>query len=78
VGPLAAGMWLVGTVDNFCTVHRSLAHGQTPAMAAGISNHVWSVDELLHYHVPPERWHAPPKWGRRTTAEEALIARWAA
>jgi transposase-like protein/IS1 family transposase len=77
VGRLAAGMWLVGTVYNFCTPHRSPASGQTPVMAAGISDHVWSMDELLHYRVPPARWQPPTKWGRRTKAEEALIARWA-
>jgi transposase-like protein len=77
VGRLAAGMWLIGTLYNFCTVHGSLATGRTPVMAAGISDHVWTVTELLHYHVPPERWHPPAKWGRRTKAEEALIARWA-
>ncbi len=77
VGRLEAGMWLVGTVYNFCTPHRSLAQGKTPAMAAGITDHVWSMDALLHYRVPPARWHAPTKWGRRTKAEEAVIARWA-
>jgi transposase-like protein len=71
-------LWLVGAVYNFCTPHRSLTHGATPAMAAGISDHVWSMDELLHYRVPPERWRPPKKWGRRTKAEEAVIARWAA
>ena len=30
---------------KFCRVHKSLR--VTPAMAAGISNHVWSVRELL-------------------------------
>jgi IS1 family transposase len=30
---------------NFCRVHKSLR--VTPAMAAGIANHVWSVRELL-------------------------------
>jgi transposase-like protein len=78
VARLEAGMWLIGTCYNFCTPHASLAHGQTPAMAAGISDHCWSVDELLHYRVPPPPWRPPKKWGRRTKAEEALIARWAA
>jgi len=31
---------------NFCRVHKSL-DGRTPAMAAGITDHVWSVEELL-------------------------------
>jgi hypothetical protein len=78
VARLERGMWLVGTVYNFCTPHRSLARGHTPAMAAGISDHVWGMDELLHYRIPPARWRAPTKWGRRTKAEEALIARWSA
>jgi hypothetical protein len=30
---------------NFCRVHKSLR--MTPAMAAGISDHIWSVRELL-------------------------------
>ena len=78
VARLERGMWLVGTVYNFCTVHGSLASGQTPAMAAGISGHRWSMDQLLHYRVPPARWQPPTKWGRRTKAEEALVERWAA
>jgi len=77
VARLARGMWLVGTVYNFCTPHTSLARGQTPAMASGITDHRWGMDELLHYRVPPAPWQPPKKWGRRTQAEEALIARWA-
>jgi len=75
-GALWAG-WLVGTVYNSCTPHGSLARGQTPAMAAGISDHRWDMDELLHSRVPPAPWQPPNKRGRRTKAEEALIARWA-
>ena len=76
VARLERGMWLVGAVYNFCTPHGSLAHGQTPAMASGITDHLWGVDELLHYRVPPAPWQPPTKWGRRTKAEEACIARW--
>ncbi len=76
VGRLEAGMWLVGTLYNFCTPHASLARGQTPTMAAAITDHCWSVNELLHYSIPPPPWRPPKKWGRRTKAEEALIARW--
>lgn len=78
VARLEAGMWLVGAVYNFATPHGGLPHNATPAMAAGITDHVWSMDELLHYRVPPARWQPPTKWGRRTKAEAALIARWAA
>jgi len=31
---------------NFCRVHKSLG-GKTPAMAAGLTDHVWTVEELL-------------------------------
>jgi hypothetical protein len=77
---LVRGMYLVGTVYNFCTTHASLtteATGErTPAMAAGISDHVWSVDELLHYRVPPPQWEPPRRRGRRPKALQALIDRW--
>lgn len=75
-----AGMYLVGTVYNLCSVHSrlSLSDGQlqTPAMAAGITDHVWSVSELLHYRVPPARWQPPRQRGRRSKALQALIDRW--
>jgi IS1 family transposase len=31
---------------NFCRVHQSL-EGQTPAMAAGVADHVWTVAEIV-------------------------------
>lgn len=30
---------------NFCRIHQSLR--VTPAMEAGVSNHVWSLEELV-------------------------------
>ena len=39
----AVSLWY--TFYNFCRVHKSLR--VTPAMAAGIADHVWSVRELL-------------------------------
>ena len=78
---LHAGMYLVGGLYNFCTVHASLtlASGQqrTPAMAAGITDHCWSVQELLWHRVPPPRWSPPKQRGRRSKAMQELIARWA-
>ena len=78
---LHAGMYLVGALYNFCTVHTSLtlASGQprTPAMAAGITDHCWSVAELLWYRVPPPRWQPPKRRGRRSKALQQLIDRWA-
>jgi transposase-like protein len=77
---VVGGMYLVGTIYNFCTAHTSLTtddrRRQTPAMAAGITDHVWTVSELLHYRVPPPRWEPPRRRGRRSKALQALIDRW--
>jgi hypothetical protein len=71
---LEAGMYLVGTVYNFCTEHKSLrmegligGHKwleRTPAMASGITEHRWTVKELLAYHVAPSAWAPPKRRGR--------------
>jgi len=80
VATVVGGMYLVGTLYNFCTPHTSLTSAdgerQTPALAAGISEHVWSVGELLHYRVPPARWEPPRRRGRRSKAIQALCDRW--
>jgi len=83
---LEAGMYLVGTVYNFCTEHKSLrieglvgGHKwleRTPAMAAAITDHRWSVKELLSYHVAPSPWKPPKRRGRPSRATKQLIARW--
>ena len=80
------GMWLVGTLYNFCTMHDSLrVQGattesrfaqRTPAMAAGITDHCWSVKELLWYRVPPPRWKPPKRRGRVSQTMKLTIARW--
>ena len=83
---LKAGMYLVGCVYNFCTHHKSLrmeglvgGHKwleRTPAMASGITEHCWSVRELLWYKVPPEKWKPERKRGRPSRVLKLLIARW--
>ena len=87
-GRLRAGMWLVGTAYNFCTGHESLRVSwldeagrkhwseRSPAMAAGLTNHVWSVEELLRYRLPPSRWEPPRKRGRRSKEVKKLMKRW--
>lgn len=89
IGTVQSGVYWVGTVYNFCSEHASLRlklwvgeHGfrwvqRTPAMAAGIADHCWSVQELLSFHVPPPIWQPPLHSGRRSKAEQALIQRWA-
>jgi transposase-like protein len=62
---LEQGMFLVGCLYNFCTPHDSLrvplylgryGHrrwvNRTPAIAAGLTDHIWSVEELLTFKVP--------------------------
>jgi hypothetical protein len=76
---LQHGMSLIGTVYNFCTPHASLAHasrGTTPAMAAGITDHCWTVQELLALHVPPPCWTPSKQRGRPSHALKRLIERW--
>ena len=75
---LHEGMFLVGTVSNFCTPHTSLAHTQqtTPAMAAGITDHGGTRHELLSFHVPRPRWVPPKQRGRPSQAFPRLIKRW--
>jgi transposase-like protein len=61
---LHAGMYLIGCTYNFCIVHQELSKPldlggfgfpYTPAMASGLTDHVWSVKELLTFKValPP-------------------------
>jgi hypothetical protein len=66
VETLDLGVYLVGCVYNLCTEHRSLRipvtgggtkwQGRTPAMAAGWTDRVWSVRELLSFR-PPMSFH---------------------
>jgi IS1 family transposase len=48
---LAASVSLHFMHYNFCRVHQTL--GVTPAMAAGISDHVWTVEELCELLQTP-------------------------
>jgi len=72
---LEAGMWLVGTSYNLIWRHDSLrvqapaGSGRTwlertPAMAAGLTDHPWTLRDLVSYHVPPPAWVAPKRRGR--------------
>jgi hypothetical protein len=72
---LTAGMWLVGTAYNFCWPHDSLRqlapdeaphkwHQRTPAMAAGLADHPWTIGDLLRFQIPLPRWAPPKRRGR--------------
>jgi hypothetical protein len=80
---LDAGMWLVGTLYNFCHPHRSLRRpcqpeaafphrwiGRTPAQTAGLTDHPWSVHDLLVFPVPGvgiKKRGQLPKWLRHAS-----------
>src|SRR3989475_6222017 len=68
---LESGMWLLGCTYNWCWPHHELSRRAaqvqdvrgdvllTPAMASGLTDHIWSVQELLSYRVAPLPWVAP-------------------
>jgi transposase-like protein len=77
-GALEAGMWLVGTCYNFVWAHRSLRQERggggeepparkwierTPAQAAGLTDHRWTLEELMSFVVMPAQ--MPKRRGRR-------------
>src|SRR2546421_146880 len=66
-------------VPNFCFAHHELSKSKakggfgfscTPAMASGLTNHVWSVKELLTYKIPPPPLPAPKKRGRPCSKQQ--------
>jgi IS1 family transposase len=67
---LQTGMYLIGCTYNFCVAHQELSKAShfgrtcTPAMASGLTDHVWSICELLRYQVAPAPWVAPKRRGR--------------
>lgn len=68
---LHTGMYLIGCTYNFCVVHQELSKENhwgktcTPAMASGLTDHVWSFGELLWYKVAPAPWVQPKRRGPR-------------
>jgi transposase-like protein len=85
---LEAGMYVIGCLYNFCDPHHSLrlklsvgrsgyrwVH-RTPAIAAGLADHIWTPTELFNFKVPPSRWQPPKRRGRRSQHTLDLIKRW--
>jgi hypothetical protein len=70
---LETGMYLIGCTYNFCFAHHELSNARhfgspcTPAMAAGLTDHIWSVWEVLTYKVAPAPWSEPKRRGRPRT-----------
>src|SRR5437588_4653292 len=74
---LETGMYLIGSTYNFCCFHQELSKRaggeaqrplrQTPAMASSLTDHLWSLSELLWYKVAPASWVEPKRRGRPRT-----------
>jgi hypothetical protein len=70
------GMYLIGGTYNLCWSHHALSQPVekagfgmpcTPAMASGLTDHLWSVFELLSYKVAPPPFPIPKQRGRPRT-----------
>jgi len=85
---LETGMYLIGSTYNFCCFHHELSQRaageaqrllrQTPAMASGLTDHLWSLSELLRYQVIPAPWVELKRRGcprRQPVAEPSLPKR---
>lgn len=68
---LHTGMYLIGCTYHFCVIHQELSKEKhwgkvcTPAMASGLTDHVWSFRELLSYKITPGPWVEPKRRRRR-------------
>ena len=88
IATLTHGMFIVGCLYNFCDTHKSLRQRlwianrryrwvqRTPAMAAGITDHLWTPHELFRFKVPPPQWTPPAQRGRRSLEVLRLIEKW--
>ncbi len=88
VHTLETGMYVVGCLYNFCHPHHSLRLKlsvgrfgyrwvqRTPAIAAGLADHIWTVEELFDFRIPPSRWKPPSQRGRQSLATKKLVEEW--
>jgi transposase-like protein len=84
-GVLTGWMYLVGCAYNFCWEHDSLRiaaeagdrlqwRARTPAMAAGLTDHRWTMRELWDYPIRLPPWVAPKRRGRPPKRVQAPAA----
>jgi len=76
---LHTGMYLIGCTYNFCVAHHELSKAKhwgmtcTPAMASGLTDHIWSVCELVSYKVAPSPWVEPKRRGRPKKQAKQIV-----
>jgi transposase-like protein len=88
IDTLTAGMYVVGCLYNLCDTHRSLRQRLwiderryrwvqlTPAMAARLTDHIWTIQELFWFRVPPPTWSPPKRRGRPSKETLRLVEKW--
>ncbi|GHO47727.1 hypothetical protein KSX_85140 [Ktedonospora formicarum] len=70
VHALETGMYLLGCTYNLCFAHHELSSAKhfgfpcTPAMASGLTNHIWGIGEVLTFKIAPAPWVEPKRRGR--------------
>ena len=80
---LETGMYLIGCTYNLCLAHHELSktkhlgYACTPAMAAGVTDHLWSIKEVLTYKIAPAPWSKPkqPRRSRKQVGGEVMLPR---
>ena len=78
---LETGMYLIGCTYNFCFPHHELSKTThfgfacTPAMAAGLTDHIWTVQEVFTYKIAPAPWVEPKRSRKKTVVDPAMPKR---
>ncbi len=78
---LETGMYLIGCTYNFCFPHHELSKvthfgcACTPAMAAGLTDHIWTVQEVLTYKIAPVPWVEPKRARKKARSDPAMPKR---
>src|SRR5260370_42311932 len=74
---LETGMYLIGCTYNFCFPHHELSqtthlgYAGTPAMAAGLTDHIWTVQEVFIYKIAPAPWVEPRRSRKKAGVDPA-------
>ncbi len=80
------GMYLIGCTYNLCWSHQTLSQpvekggfGRpcTPAMASGLTDHLWTVQEVFTYKIAPVPWvePKPPRRSRKKAGSAPPVAK---
>jgi hypothetical protein len=85
---LQQSMYVLGCVYNFCDFHQSLRlrlsvarHGfrwvqPTPALAAGLADHRWTLQQLFLHKTPPRPWLKKQGRGRLSNSFKKRMHRY--